>query len=100
MLDNMNPEQSNETMAALWAQFRRKPDKFCCPYKKCKGLKNRRILITKAQSHCRQHGYIEGGYDFCPLLNVNFVLEEHGGVNIQGEDNTPMEDDNVLADMI
>ena len=47
------------------------------------------------QSHYRQHGHIEGGHKF-PLLNVDFLLEEHGGVNIQAKDNTPMEeDDNV-----
>ena len=97
----MNPEQNNETMAALWAQFQRKPNKCYCPCKKCKGLKTRRILITTAQSHCRQHGHVEGGHDFRPLLNVDFLLEEHGGVNIQAEDNTPMEeDDNVPEDMI
>ena len=97
----MNPEQNNETMAALWSQFRRKLDKCYCPCKKCKGLKNQRILITTAQSHCRQHGHIEGGHDFCPLLNVDFLLEEHRGVNIQAKDNTPMkEDDNVLEEKI
>ena len=32
---------------------------------------------------------------------MNFLLEKHGGVNIQAEGNTPMnEDDNVLDDMI
>ena len=101
MLDNMNPEQNNETMAALWAQFRRKPDKCYCPCKKYKGLKNQIILITTAQSHCRQHGHVERGHNFFPLLNVYFLLEEHGGVNIQAEDSTPMEeDDNVPEDMI
>ena len=87
----MNAEQNNETMAALWAQFRRKPNKCYCPCKKCKGLKTRRILITTAQSHCRQHGHVEGGHEFRPLLNVDFLLEEDGGVNIQVEDNTIME---------
>ena len=97
----MNAEQNNETMAALWAQFRRKPNKCYCPCKKCKGLKTRRILITTAQSHCRQHGHVEGGHEFRPLLNVDFLLEEDGGVNIQAEDNTLMdEDDNVPEDMI
>ena len=32
---------------------------------------------------------------------MDFQLEEHGGVNIQAEDSTPIEeDDNVLEDMI
>ena len=32
---------------------------------------------------------------------MDFQLEEHGGVNIQDEDNTPIEeDDNVLEDII
>ena len=31
---------------------------------------------------------------------MDFLLEEHGGVNIQAEDNTPMEeDDNVSENM-
>ena len=94
----MNAEQNNETMAALWAQFRRKPDKCYCPCKKCKGLKNQRILITTAQSHCRQHGRIEGGHDFCQLVNVDFKLEEHGGVNIQVGDNAPMEEDDLVVE--
>ena len=85
----MNPEKNNETMVALWAQFRRKPNKFYYPCKKCKGLKNQRILITTAQSHCRQHGHVEGGHDFHSLLNVDFLLEEHGGVNIQAEITLP-----------
>ena len=88
-------------MVALWAQFQRKPNKCYCPCKKCKELKTQRILITNAQNHCRQNGHVEGGHNFCPLLNVDFLLEEHGGVNIQVEDNTPMEeDDNVPEDMI
>ena len=34
-------------------------------------------------------------------MNVDFQLEEHGGVNIQAKDNTPMEeDDNVPEDII
>ena len=88
-------------MAELWVQLYRKYDKCYCSCKKCKGLKNQRILITIAQSHCRQHGHIEGGHNFHPLLNVDFLLEEHGGVNIQAKDNTSMEeDDNVPEDMI
>ena len=44
---------------------------------------------------------LKGGHIFCSLLNVDFLLEEHGGVNIQAEDNTPMEeDDNVPQNMI
>lgn len=88
----MNPEQNNETTARLWSQFRRKVDKCNCPRKRCKGLKNRRILITIPQSHCRQHGHIEGGHNFHRLVNVDFQLEEHGGVNIQAWDNAPMEE--------
>ena len=31
-------------------------------------------------------------------MNVDFQLEEHGGVNIQGEDNAPMEEDDPVAE--
>ena len=64
MLDNMNPEENNETMATLWSQFQKKANKCIFPCKKCKGLKNQRILMTIAQSHCRKYGHIEGGHDF------------------------------------
>ena len=78
----------------LWSHFKRKGDGKCyCPCKKCKGLKNQRILITTSQRHCRQHDHIEGGKNFCPLVNVNFELVEHGGVSIKAEDNSPMEED-------
>ena len=59
----------------------------------CKGLKSQRILITTTRRHCRQHDHIEGGKDFFPLVNMDFQLVEHGGVNIELEGNAPMEED-------
>ena len=93
MPNNMNLEQNNETIGRLRSQFRRKVDKYNCPCKMCKGLKSQRIIITITQSHCRQHGHVEGGHDFHQLMNVDFQLEEHKGVHIQANDNAPMEED-------
>ena len=71
----MNLEQNNETIARLWSQFERKVDKCNYPFKKCEGLMNQIILITIAQSHCKQYGHIEGGHDFGRSVNVDFQLE-------------------------
>ena len=46
MPDNMNLEKNKETITRLWSQLKRKGDGKCyCPYKNCKGLKNRRLLM-------------------------------------------------------
>lgn len=98
MANKMNPKQNKETIARLWSRFKRNGDGKCYfPCKKCKGLKNRRILITTAQRHCRQHDHIEGGKDFFPLVNVDFELVVHGGVNIKAEGNALMEEDDPKA---
>jgi hypothetical protein len=34
----------------------------------CRGLKNRILLITTAQRHCREKGNAEGGYEYRPLV--------------------------------
>lgn len=82
----------------MWSQFKRKGDGKCYyPCKKCKGLKNQIILITIAQRHCRKHDHIKGGNDFCPLVNVDLKLVGHGGVNIEAEGNSPMEEDDLEA---
>ena len=39
-----------------------------CPCYDCRDLKNRRILITTTQRHCREKGHAEGGYGYRPLV--------------------------------
>ena len=39
-----------------------------CPCYDCRGFKNRRLLITTAQKHCREKGHTEGGYEYHPLV--------------------------------
>jgi hypothetical protein len=34
----------------------------------CRGLQNRRLLITTTQKHCREKGHTEGGYEYRPLV--------------------------------
>jgi hypothetical protein len=34
----------------------------------CKGLQNRRLLITTTQKNCREKGHVEGGYEYLPLV--------------------------------
>jgi len=47
------------------------------PCKKFKGLKIRRLLITKTIKHCRYYGHAEGGHEYHPLVSYSldvFVL--------------------------
>jgi hypothetical protein len=39
-----------------------------CPCYDCRGLKNRILLITTTQKHCREKGHAEGGYEYRPLV--------------------------------
>jgi hypothetical protein len=39
-----------------------------CPCYDCRGLQNRRLLITTTQKHCREKGHAEGGYEYRPLV--------------------------------
>jgi hypothetical protein len=34
----------------------------------CRGLQNRRLLITTTQKHSREKGQAEGGYEYRPLV--------------------------------
>jgi hypothetical protein len=40
---------------------------YCTCYD-CRGLQNRRLLITTAQKHCRDKGHAKGVYEYCPLV--------------------------------
>lgn len=86
MSDNISPEQNEETLDRLWARLKRKGDGKCyCPCNNCKGLKTRRLLITTAEKHCRQHGHVEGGHDYRPLVSCSlyvFILIEFVNVYI------------------
>lgn len=72
MSDNISEEQNKETTARLWSNLKRKGDGKCyCPCKICKGLKTRRLKIKTTKKNCRQHGHIEGGHDYHPLVSCS-----------------------------
>ena len=71
-------EQNRQLLARLWDGVKRRGDGKCyCPCKMCKGLKTRRYLITTTEQHCRQHGHIEGGNEYRPLVCILIVYKLH-----------------------
>lgn len=62
MSDNKSElDQNRETIARFVFNFQREGDGKCyCPYKMCKGLNTRRLLIKIAKIHCRDNAHIEG----------------------------------------
>jgi hypothetical protein len=62
---NENDRKLARLRAALEARGDRKCYLSCYD---CRGLKNRRLLITTAQKHCREKGHAEGGYEYRPLV--------------------------------
>ena len=78
MSDDINAQKNREAIARLRSTLKRKGDGKCyCPYKMCKGLKTRRYLITTTEQHCRQHGHIEGGNEYRPLVYILIVYKLH-----------------------
>ena len=69
-----DPEEENrQLLARLWDGLKRKGDGKCyCPCNQCMGFKRRRINITTARKHCREHGHGEGGHGYHPF--VSFAL--------------------------
>ena len=78
MSEDINAQKNKETIARLWSNLKRKGDgKFYCPCKICKGLKTQRYLIKIAEQHCRQHGHIEGGNKYHPLVCILIIYKMH-----------------------
>ena len=59
---HQDPEQNRQLLARLWDGVDRRGDGKCyCPCSRCRGFNKRRLLITTAKKHCREHGHVEGG---------------------------------------
>jgi hypothetical protein len=71
-----NPEEQNrEALARLWDGVRKRGDGKCyCPCCQCKGFNRRRILITTTKRHCLQHGHVEGGHEYHPLVGCSLYM--------------------------
>ena len=55
-------EQNRKLLARMWDAKKIRGDGKCyCPCSQCKGFKRRRILISTATKHCREHGHVGGG---------------------------------------
>ena len=55
-------EDNRQLLARLWDAAKQRGDgKFYCLRTQCMGFKRRRILISTATKHCREHGHTEGG---------------------------------------
>ena len=61
-------EDNRQLLARLWDAARRRGDGKCYyPCTQCGGFKRRRILISTATKHCREHGHTEEGNEYRPL---------------------------------
>ena len=71
MCDDINAQKNRDKIVRLWSNLKGKGDGKCYgPCKICKGLNTRRYLIKTTEEHCRQHGHIEGGNKYCPLVCI------------------------------
>ena len=78
MFDDINTQKNGKKIARLWSNLKRKGDGKCyCPCKICKDLKTQRYLIKIVKEHCRQHGHIEGGNKFHPLICILIIYKIH-----------------------
>ena len=68
----LDPNANNrEFLARLWDAAKRRGDGKCyCPCTQCRGFKRRRILISTATKHCREHGHAEGGNEYRPFVGL------------------------------
>ena len=68
-------EQNRQLLARLWDGLKRKGDGKCyCSCSQCRGFKRRRINITTARKHCREHGHGEGGYEYHPFVSFSLYM--------------------------
>ena len=68
-------EQNRELLSIFWVGVKRKGDGKCyflCS--QCRGFKRRRINITTAKIHCREHGHVEGGHEYHPLVSCSLHM--------------------------
>jgi hypothetical protein len=61
--------ENDRKLSRLRATLEVRGDGKCyCPCYDCKGLQNRRLLITTTYKHCKEKGHAEGGYEYHPLV--------------------------------
>jgi hypothetical protein len=61
--------ENDRKLAQLREGLEARGDEKCYfPCYDCRGLQNRRLLITTSQKHCREKGHAEGGYEYRPLV--------------------------------
>jgi hypothetical protein len=61
--------ENDRKFSRLRAALQERGDGKCYfPCYDCRGLQNRRLLITTTQKHCREKGHVEGGYEYHPLV--------------------------------
>ena len=67
-----DPNENNQQLLARLcdATTRRGDGKCYCPCTQCRGFKRRRILISIATKHCREHGHAEGGDEYRPFVGL------------------------------
>ena len=72
----LDPKEQNwELLARLCAGVKRKGDgKFYCPGSECMGFKMRRIKIKTTKRHCLQHGHVEVGHGYRPLVSSSLNM--------------------------
>ena len=64
-------EHNRQLLARLWDTVKRRGDGKCyCPCTQCTGFKRRRILISTATKHCREHGHGEGENEYHPFVGL------------------------------
>jgi hypothetical protein len=61
--------ENDRKLARLRVALKARGDGKCYfPCYDCRGLQNRRLLITTTQNHCREKGHAKGGYEYRPLV--------------------------------
>ena len=64
-------EQNQQLFARLWDAVKRRGHGKCyCPCSQSMGFNRRRILISTATKHCREHGHTKGGNEYRPFVGL------------------------------
>ena len=68
-------EHNRQLISRLWDGVKRKGDGKCyCSCSQCRGFNRRILKISKTKRHCREHGHIEGGHEYHPLVSCSLYM--------------------------
>ena len=68
-------EENRQLFARLWDGVRKRGDGKChCPCSRCRGFNPRRLLISTAKRHCREHGHVEGDHEYHPFVSPSLYI--------------------------